>query len=134
MRTVLVVDDDADIRDLIAWKLAQTGYGVLTEADGEAGLVTAAGLSETGVLGSCPDLVPLDWRMPKMSGIDVCRVLRADPVTAAEALAAISPLGVTVLEGVAVDEHHPAAPRARRALVARRSAPAAHQSAPLSGG
>ena len=55
-------------------------------------------------------------------------------VAAAEALAAISPLGVTVLEGVAVDEHHPAAPRARRALAARRSAPAAHQSAPLSGG
>ena len=82
MRTVLVVDDDADIRDLIAWKLAQAGYGVLTEADGEAGLVTAAGLSETGVLGSCPDLVLLDWTMPKMSGIDVCRVLRADPVTA----------------------------------------------------
>jgi DNA-binding response OmpR family regulator len=81
MRTVLVVDDDADIRELIAWKLAQAGYGILTEADGEAGLVAAAGLSSTGVLGGCPDLVLLDWAMPKMSGIDVCRALRDDPVT-----------------------------------------------------
>jgi len=82
MKTVLVVDDDSDIRELISWKLAQAGYGILTEADGEAALVAAAGLSTSGVLGACPDLVLLDWTMPKMSGIDVCRALRADPVTA----------------------------------------------------
>ncbi|MGI9022634.1 MAG: response regulator transcription factor [Acidimicrobiales bacterium] len=82
MKTVLVVDDDSDIRELISWKLAQAGYGTPAEADGEAALVAAAGLSSTGVLGTCPDLVLLDWTMPKMSGIDVCRALRADPVTA----------------------------------------------------
>ena len=82
MKTVLVVDDDSDIRELISWKLAQAGYGTLAEADGEAALVAAAGVSSTGVLGTCPVLVLLDWTMPKMSGIDVCRALRADPVTA----------------------------------------------------
>lgn len=82
MKTVLVVDDDSDIRELITWKLNQAGYGTIAEADGEAALVTAAGLSSTSVLGTCPDLVLLDWAMPRMSGIDVCRALRADPVTA----------------------------------------------------
>lgn len=81
MKTVLVVDDHADIRELITWKLNQAGYGILAEADGEAGLSAAMG-SSTSALGVRPDLVILDWSMPKMSGIDVCRALRADPETA----------------------------------------------------
>lgn len=79
MKTVLVVDDDTDIRELIAWKLNQAGYGIIAEADGEAGLAAATGGTAIGVR---PDLVILDWTMPRMNGLDVCRALRADPTTA----------------------------------------------------
>ncbi len=79
MKTVLVVDDDADIRELITWKLGQAGYSTLVAADGEEGLAAAtAGDSE----GRAPDLILVDWMMPKMSGIEVCRALRDDPATA----------------------------------------------------
>jgi DNA-binding response OmpR family regulator len=81
MKTVLVVDDDKDIRELIVWKLNEAGYATLTEADGEAGLAAASGTSPAGQ-GVIPDLVLLDWTMPKMDGIFVCALMRANPVTA----------------------------------------------------
>ncbi len=78
MKTVLVVDDDPDIRELITWKLSQAGYTTLAAADGEAGLNAAiAGDAE----GRVPDLILVDWMMPKMTGIEVCRALRNNPVT-----------------------------------------------------
>jgi len=79
MKSVLVVDDDPDIRELITWKLGQAGYSTMVAADGEAGLAAVkAGDSE----GHAPDLILVDWMMPKMSGIDVCRALRQNPATA----------------------------------------------------
>ena len=79
MKTVLVVDDDPDIRELITWKLSQAGYTTLAASDGEAGLNAAvAGDAE----GRVPDLILVDWMMPKMTGIEVCRALRDNPVTA----------------------------------------------------
>jgi two-component system response regulator MtrA len=79
MKSVLVVDDDPDIRELITWKLGQAGYTTLVAADGEAALAAvAAGDSD----GRTPDLILVDWMMPKMSGIDVCRALRQNPITA----------------------------------------------------
>jgi two-component system phosphate regulon response regulator PhoB len=74
MRTVLVVDDDPDIRDIARLKLEQAGLQVLTEADGEAGLAAA--------LQATPDLLLLDWMMPRMTGIEVCRRLRETAETA----------------------------------------------------
>jgi DNA-binding response OmpR family regulator len=77
MRTVLVIDDDSDIRELVAWKLAQAGYGTLSASDGAEGLAAAiAGDSE----GRPPDLILVDWMMPKMTGIEVCQAVRANPV------------------------------------------------------
>lgn len=81
MKTVLVVDDDADIRALIIWKLKQAGYATLAEADGETGLAAASGDPAHSDAGP-PDLVLLDWTMPKMNGIEVCIAMRANPVTA----------------------------------------------------
>ncbi len=79
MKSVLVVDDDPDIRELITWKLGQAGYSTMVAGDGEAGLAAvAAGDSE----GRAPDLILVDGMMPKMSGIDVCRTLRQNPATA----------------------------------------------------
>lgn len=75
MRHALVVDDDADIRELVAFKLEQLGFEVLTAADGEEGLRLAEEVR--------PEIVLLDIMMPKLSGIDVCRRLREQPSTAA---------------------------------------------------
>jgi len=78
MRTILVIDDDSDIRELVMWKLAQAGYATLSASDGAEGLAAAiAGDAE----GHPPDLILVDWMMPKMTGIEVCRSVRADPLT-----------------------------------------------------
>ena len=74
MQTVLVVDDDPDIRDVATIKLEHAGLRVLTESDGEGGLAAA--------LQTTPDLVLLDWMMPRLTGIEVCARLRENPQTA----------------------------------------------------
>ncbi|MFE9776194.1 response regulator transcription factor [Streptomyces sp. NPDC005931] len=74
MARVLIADDDADIRDLVAFKLDQNGHHVTTVEDGLAALRVAR---EEPF-----DLVLLDIRMPGMSGLDVCRELRATARTA----------------------------------------------------
>jgi len=81
MKTILVIDDDPDIRRLVAWKLRQAGFSAVAEEDGEAGLAAARGRTSEGP-SVRPDLVLVDWTMPKLSGIEVCRVLRENPDTA----------------------------------------------------
>ena len=71
MSTIVVVDDDADILGLLEYKLTAAGHQVTAEADGEAGL---AAIHEIR-----PDLVVLDWMMPRMTGIEVCLEIRKDP-------------------------------------------------------
>jgi DNA-binding response OmpR family regulator len=71
---VLVADDDADIRDLVAFKLEQAGFEVISVEDGRTALDQARSRN--------PTLAVLDVSMPGLSGIDVCRMLRADPATA----------------------------------------------------
>jgi two-component system phosphate regulon response regulator PhoB len=70
----LVVDDDADIRDMLSFKLAHAGFEVHTEEDGETGLAAAQELD--------PDLILLDWMMPRLTGPEVCTALRQEPQTA----------------------------------------------------
>jgi DNA-binding response OmpR family regulator len=72
---VLVADDDADIRDLVAFKVEQLGVEVLAVEDGQAAI--------DAVRDRHPDLAVLDVSMPGLSGIDVCRMIRADPAIAA---------------------------------------------------
>ncbi len=74
MSNIVVVDDDADILGLLEYKLTAAGHTVTAEADGEAGL---AAIHEVK-----PDLVVLDWMMPRMTGIEVCLELRKDPAMA----------------------------------------------------
>jgi DNA-binding response OmpR family regulator len=71
---VLVADDDADIRDLVAFKLEQAGFEVIAVEDGHTALEQARIRQ--------PTLAVLDVSMPGLSGIDVCRMLRADSATA----------------------------------------------------
>jgi DNA-binding response OmpR family regulator len=67
-RRVLVVDDEPDIRDPLAYALEQEGFEVDTAGDGTAALDAARAQTF--------DVVLLDTMLPGMSGIDVCRILR----------------------------------------------------------
>jgi DNA-binding response OmpR family regulator len=71
MTVALVVDDDPDIRGVVVYMLERIGYEVHLESDGEAGLRQAIDLR--------PDVVLLDWMMPRLSGVEVCRSLRSKP-------------------------------------------------------
>jgi len=66
---VLVVEDEAALADLLRYNLEKEGYRVSVANDGEEALVVADE--------SAPDLVVLDWMLPKAPGIEVCRRLRA---------------------------------------------------------
>jgi len=70
---ILVVDDEAAIRDYETALLSELGHEVLTAADGAEALRLAREKQ--------PHLVLLDIMMPELSGIEVCRQLRADPRT-----------------------------------------------------
>lgn len=72
MSTILLVEDDPDIRHLVSYKLTKGGFDVVDVGDGVAALRAAHD--------NPPDLVLLDVRMPRMSGIEVCRELRAGPL------------------------------------------------------
>src|SRR4051812_41608772 len=74
MSTILLVEDDPDIRHLVSYKLVRGGFTVNEAEDGFSALREA--------LRDPPDLVILDVRMPRMSGLEVCRELRAGPRTA----------------------------------------------------
>jgi DNA-binding response OmpR family regulator len=73
-KKILVVDDEKDLVDIVAFNLRREQYDVLTAGDGEKALEVAR--RET------PDLVLLDLMMPGVGGLEVCRRLRSEPRTA----------------------------------------------------
>ena len=72
MQTILVIDDDDSLRDTIGLMLEHEGFRAVLEADGKAGFDRA--------LTAKPDLVLVDLRLPGMSGIEICKQLRAAQV------------------------------------------------------
>ena len=70
---ILVVEDEDALATLLHYNLEKEGYEVALAPDGEEAL--------TQVKERLPDLVILDWMLPKVSGIEVCRRLRARPET-----------------------------------------------------
>jgi two-component system phosphate regulon response regulator PhoB len=71
MHRVLVVDDESDVTELLQYRLEQEGYRVATLND-PLGFVVKVREFE-------PDLMLLDVMMPELSGIQLCRIVRADP-------------------------------------------------------
>jgi len=75
MTRVLVVEDDLAIQELLAHWLARSGYEVVQATSAETAL--------TAIRAELPDLVIIDWMLPKMSGLALARELRADRRTRA---------------------------------------------------
>jgi two-component system, OmpR family, alkaline phosphatase synthesis response regulator PhoP len=68
---ILIVDDEPDILELIEYNLTKEGYQVYTATNGQEGVAAAKKIM--------PDLIILDVMMPKMDGIEACRIMRAMP-------------------------------------------------------
>lgn len=79
--TILVVDDEQEITDLVGEFLARRGYRIQTASDGKAALAM--------IQSDPPDLVLLDVYMPQMNGVDVLRHLRAPMASAGSSVGII---------------------------------------------
>ncbi len=70
---ILVVDDEEDLLELISYNLGKEGYRVECVASGEEAIATARN--------TLPDLIVLDLLLPRVDGLEVCRILKRDPKT-----------------------------------------------------
>ncbi|MEM8986339.1 MAG: phosphate regulon transcriptional regulator PhoB [Pseudomonadota bacterium] len=66
---ILIVEDEASLATLLEYNLTKEGFEVIVASDGEEGVLR--------VEEDAPDLVVLDWMLPKLSGIEVCRRIRS---------------------------------------------------------
>ena len=73
-KTILVIDDEADLIELVRYNLVKEGFEVIAAPDGETGLASARR--------EMPDVVVVDLMLPGIDGLEVCRALRADDRTA----------------------------------------------------
>src|ERR1700723_1409749 len=88
--TILVVDDNSEIRQLFTTVLRESGYHVLEAATGQQGLH----LAQTRI----PDLVLLDVRLPDISGAEICRKIKTNP--------RLQDVFVALCSGEAVSDDH----------------------------
>jgi CheY-like chemotaxis protein len=72
-KKILVADDESHILHVVSLKLRNAGYAVVTACDGQEAYDLAREEK--------PDLMIIDYQMPHMSGVEVCRRLRQDPET-----------------------------------------------------
>jgi two-component system phosphate regulon response regulator PhoB len=72
-RKILIIEDESDVADLLEMGLRKAGFKTTAAADGAIGLQKARD--------NRPDFIVLDLMLPKMSGLEVCRILKGDPGT-----------------------------------------------------
>ena len=82
---ILVVEDNADSRDLLSKLLAMSGYEVLSAPDGESGYAAA--------LKQIPDLIITDINMPRMDGLELLRKVRVEGQLAGTAVLVVTAFG-----------------------------------------
>src|SRR5580693_5100315 len=82
---ILLVDDEPDLRQLVTFNLREAGFEVDAVGSGQAGLALASRLR--------PAVVVLDLMLPDVSGMEVCRALRADPLLAEVAVLMLTARG-----------------------------------------
>jgi DNA-binding response OmpR family regulator len=71
MAKILIAEDERDIRDLVAFTLRFAGYEVFAATNGEEAVELAPKVN--------PDLILMDVRMPRMTGYEACKILKANP-------------------------------------------------------
>jgi DNA-binding response OmpR family regulator len=71
MAKILIAEDEPDIRELVAFMLRFAGYEVMAASNGEEAVQAATH--------EVPDLVLMDVRLPRMTGYDACRLMKANP-------------------------------------------------------
>ena len=84
-RSILVVEDEEDIRELVSYTLLKEGYQVASVASGEEALSVAEDKP--------PDLIVLDLMLPGLDGLTVCKRLRANPKTTGTAIVMLTARG-----------------------------------------
>ncbi|MBK8783490.1 MAG: response regulator [Anaerolineales bacterium] len=72
MARILIAEDEPDIRELVAFTLRFAGHEVVATSNGEEALHKASEI--------IPDIILMDVRMPRMTGYDACRAMKADPL------------------------------------------------------
>ncbi len=72
---ILIVEDEPPLVEMLRYNLESEGFGTLVATSGDEGLLL--------VKEEEPDLILLDWMLPEMSGIDICRKLREEPASKA---------------------------------------------------
>jgi len=72
MARILIAEDEPDIRELVAFTLRFAGHEVVATSNGEEALHKASEY--------IPDIILMDVRMPRMTGYDACRAMKADPL------------------------------------------------------
>jgi CheY-like chemotaxis protein len=113
VRTILIVDDESNMRFLIRMTLESAGYEVVEAAHGAAGLERAKE--------SRPDLVVTDLMMPVMNGRELIERLRADPETASIPIVVVSANSRVADIAADVVLHKPFAPEELVAAVSSRA-------------
>jgi two-component system alkaline phosphatase synthesis response regulator PhoP len=81
-KTILIVDDEPELRELLSFTLSKEGYKVLTAADGQQALDIA--------FETIPDLILLDLMLPGIDGYDVCSAIKRNPSTKGVAIIMVS--------------------------------------------
>jgi len=71
-KKVLIVEDESDVLELLVYNIKQAGYNVITAEDGKEALWKVKTYT--------PDIIILDLMLPVMNGIEVCKILRNDPL------------------------------------------------------
>jgi len=113
-RSVLVVEDEEDIRELVSYTLLKEGYQVSSVASGEEALAIATSHP--------PDLVLLDLMLPGIDGLTVCQQLRSHPVSSAVGIVMLTAKGeeADVVTGLNVGANdYITKPFSRNVLIAR---------------
>jgi two-component system phosphate regulon response regulator PhoB len=123
---ILIVDDEEEIRDLIAFHLAKEGYQVALAASGEEALRQARA--------DVPGLVVLDLMLPGIDGLEVCRRLKGDAATRAAAVVMLTAKGeeADVVAGLELGaDDYVTKPFSPRVLLARIRAVLRRKTVPL---
>ncbi|NIA15334.1 MAG: response regulator [Nitrospiraceae bacterium] len=111
---VLVIEDDADIRELARYNLAREGYRVIEAVSGEEGLELARK--------QVPDIVLLDLMLPNMDGLEVCKRIRSEDEASGISIVMVTAKGEEsdIVAGLEVGaDDYIAKPFSPRVLIAR---------------